>query len=675
MGVWDFFKKKKPEDETEKPEAVGADPADADGADASAPDAQAEKAVSQPPESEPAETDEPASAWTPGGMTGDADPNAVPEKDDPPYGQIRMFLGDRVRTVRNLKNHLQMLESLKAAYPSIAMFANETPIREDMSKEEMNKALSAIINTASRVFGMTNQQQAAKLWNDLETDTLKDAWVLIDYYSALSGEGSNANFLIARRALGKTLWGRIQKEDIPELNAKRLAGTFRGMTYILQMVEEDWLYILEIHDPSGAILQGAAVQDGQTAFLSFGITKDEYLLRETPETDGARPQVNAFVETMLDRLPQDRLIASGFLDAGEGGRITRVPVKPKCVTMDDFKLAHEKSASITPKLRAMETFYLLYSKATGERFPSIDRMERAWVYTSEDFANKAAEQNKVLSLRVKALSLQEFDRTVRSWLRLGISRFSYNFGFNDHPCDVFISDWLGDASQPLGYEGGALNLNILRFRQNAAVKGNPAAAAASATVWSILSHVISGTLFLVPFNYPGDMFPDDRTLHVTARSSMLLNLRAMEHSLGRRLKPGEKVDVRKVNGTPVLMYDKGMFYGGRDYVLADPAMASLGRPMHYLTVKGGQNTLLCCFTDLEALKNVFKMHVRVAVLTWDEIKAHVGTRISDGSTTNGIVINPGFAELIVNEAQIASIEKERRGSIKIYKPQAEQKDQ
>ena len=377
--------------------------------------------------------------------------------------------------------------------------------------------------------------------------------------------------------------------------------------------------------------------------------------------------MDELIAQLTEKLPQDRLIAAGTVDTASR-QMTPVRIKPGCVTMDGRKLVRWQSRLGVERYKGLEKVWTVYSAATGPRFPMLDAHFGAWVFTREEYAEAAVKGNPGFDLKIRALSAGEFRDFVASLAPIGVTSFRVNNATPDHPCEILCDDFLGTVSSPLGYEGAALNRLSLRYYQNSRAKNDPAAAAAAATCWNMIAHVLPGTLFLVPFNYKEDVFADDSTLHLTPVSERLLKIKALERSLGRRLKPEEVAEMNRAAAAPLTIYDKGMFFGGEDCTPADPAQAALGRVMLFSTVKGGGHTYLCGFTDVNALRAVFPMHKRIAVLTWPELKHHVGTKNSDGSVSTGIVVNPRYAELIVTGDRIGELDRAAKEPVKIFMP-------
>ena len=676
MGIFDLFKKKNGDTENgalprEEAGETIAPEAGEDAAGADQPVPAREEAPSGEAETEIEEEDEEEepSAFVPGDAVTAPEDEDIPGVEEAVLRQIQAICADRAARIRVLDHHIAMLESLKEAFPALAMFPPEKPPRPGMSQEEAGIALGQTIANAAKALSMVRCRQALQHFNDVETDALKDAWVLLNYYAAAASGSDPAPFIRARKMLDRTLWGRITKEDLPRLAKTRAVGRLReGVDYILQMQEEDWAYMAEIHDRVGVIPGMKAPEKGKISFVSFGITKEEFEWKDEAKEGDERPRVNQLLNTLLRQLPQDRLLASGVIDTTQGGRITPVPLKPGCPTADGRKLVRWRSALGAKRVRDCETVYVVVSRATGSRFPMLDPNYTAWAFSAREFADAVIRGNPAFDLRVRSMTQEKFREYVSTFAPMGVTAFRWNPGTRDHFCEVLTDDYLETSSAPLGYEGAALNRLILRWKQNRLTEGDPAADAMADTAWNLIAHVLPGTLFLVPFNYKEDVFTDDTTLHVTGPSAGLVNLRALERSLGRRLRPGEKPEFKKVNGVPVLMYDRDMFFGGRGYTLADPRQTAVARPMLFSTVKKEENTYMCGFTDLEAFAKVFSMHKRVAVLTWDELKRHVGRKNSDGSVSEGLVINPGYTELILDQTQIEDLDKARKEPVKIFMP-------
>ncbi len=673
MGLFDIFKKKSengdspspetdaqvpeeeaPEDPEENEKADGKDDRDLSGAPSSAQDE---------------EPDGQEMTFTAGDAFASSEDEEIPGEEEDTLRQIRVLCADRAQLLRGLKNHIVLQDSLREVYPAVSIFAPENSLRDGMNQEEANKALNETIRAVGKAMGTVKYRPSLKHFNDVETDDLKNAWILLDYYAAVTAKGDPSPFIRGRRILTKTLWGRLEKEDIPLLERTRAIGkTPDGIEYVMQAQEEGWNYLIELHDREGKLPQVGRPGEGQLALISFGITQDEFEWKDGVLEDGSRPRVNEFIADLMSKLPQDRLIAAGIIDQSTR-RLTPTPIKPQCATMDSRKLVRWRSPIAAERFGTLEKVWVIYSKATGERFPMLDANFCAWAYSSGEYAETAVKNNPAFDLKSVEMSAADFRNFVSSLAPLGVGSFRFNMGSRDHPCEILCDDYLKVHSSPLGYEGAALNRLTLRFRQNARAKTDPAAQAAASTCWNMIAHVLPGTLFLVPFNYKEDVFVNDSTLHVTATSARLLKIKALERSLGRRLKANEVAELSRTASAAMNIYDKDMFFGGGDYTLADPAQAALGRPMMFSTVKGGSSTFLCGFTDVNALKAVFPMHKRIAVLTWPEIKQHVGNKNSDGSLSSGIVINPRYAELVISAAQVTELDKAAKEPVKIFIPQ------
>ncbi len=601
-----------------------------------------------------------------------ADPGEdIPDTDGETIRRIRNLCADRAALLNTLPEHRTLLDSLREVYPSVGLFIQDSPFREGMTVEDAQKALNETVRSAARGLEMIKYHQALKHFNDVETDDLKNAWVLLDYYAAITAKSDPAPFIRGRHMMDRTLWGRLEREDIPYLARTKAVGrTPDGTEYILQAAEEDWEYFVELHDRAGVLPQIPAPGEGQLAMMSFRLTKEEFEWKDDVQEDGSRPRVNEFIVRLLENLPQDRLITAGIIDV-KTRKLTPVRIKTSCVTMDDRKVIRWRSRKGTERYSGLEKIWTVYSRATGERFPLLDGNYCAWAFSKPEYAESVVKNNPGFDAKVREFDADAFRTFLASLAPAGIVSFRMNMGTRDHPGEILTDDWLGTHTSPPGYEGAALNRLTLRLRQNMRAKENPAAEAAVSTCWNLIAHVLPGTLFLVPFNYKDDIFVNDASLQLTKNSARLMKVKALERSLGRRLKPNEVSDVLKDPSASLNIYDKDMFYGGKDYTLSDPSR--IAGPLLPATVKGGGNTFLGGFTDVKALKAVFPMHKRIAVFTWGEMEFFLRTRNSDGSSSSGIVINPGYTDLVIGAERIGELDKAAKEPVKIFLPRNDKK--
>ena len=670
MGIFDLFKKKSGPDASPAPEDGRVLPGERDAGSG-------DKAFGESPADPGGET--PDRRETPGDTIFVPGEAVAPSDDDiPDVGEetvlrIRQLCADRVPLLRDPGRHAAMLDSLKEAYPAVGSFLPRSPLREDMPKEEFGKALGGILGAVAGALVAAAYRPAAAHFNDVETDDLKNAWILLDYYAAVTAKSDPTPFVRGRRMLDKTLWGRLEREDIPLLKRTQAGGkTPDGIAYILREAEENWNYFIELHDPEGRLPQVGKPAEGQIAVLSFALTKDEFALKDEVLDSGSRPKVDALVARLLEKLPGDRIITAGIADKATR-KLTPVRIRPGCLTMDDRKLIRWRSRLGTERYSGLERIWVLCSAATGPRFPLLDLNFNALAYSSREYAEAAVKANPAFSLTVREMSAAQFRDYVSSFAPIGVTSFRLNTGKGSLPAEILCDDWLNAPSSSPAYEGAALNRLTLRFRQNLQAKDDLAARAAASTCWNMAAHVLPGTLFLVPFNYREDENVEDHTLHLTVPSANLLKIRSLEHSLGRRLKPDEVKELASAAPAALNIYDRGMFFGGEDYAPADSVRAIPGRLMLFSTVKGGGVTYLCGFTDISSLRAVFPAGRRVAVLTWPELTRFVGTENSDGSVSSGLVINPGYAELALTAAQIEELNKAAKEPLKVFIPQR-QKD-
>ena len=88
--------------------------------------------------------------------------------------------------------------------------------------------------------------------------------------------------------------------------------------------------------------------------------------------------------------------------------------------------------------------------------------------------------------------------------------------------------------------------------------------------------------------------------------------------------------------------------------------------MHLRTLRNGNISMLCAFTDVRDMHRIFGPNLHIALMTYQDIVAHKDDPISDGNQINGIVINPIGLTLELDRENIAYAEKEHQGPVKLF---------
>ena len=315
-------------------------------------------------------------------------------------------------------------------------------------------------------------------------------------------------------------------------------------------------------------------------------------------------------------------------------------------------------------INRLDEVFVMYSAATGEGYPSVDMTGSAWVFSKVEFAEYSQQQNAAFHLKYCAMSLQAFKAFVREWYAYGIYRFKLNPGINDAYAEIQRDRFVPNADAKMfDYYGSNFNQLILRFKQMYACKENPIANAFANTLWSSICHELYNNVYLVPIAYDNE--PDDAVdpyIHYTENARQTVNDIEVNRELGESIQDGKTLHV---SGDVILANEK-LILGVEGYRLATPETSVGGRIMHLRTLRNGNISMLCAFTDVRDMHRIFGPNLHIALMTYQDIVAHKDDPISDGNQINGIVINPIGLTLELDRENIAYAEKEHQGPVKLF---------
>lgn len=423
--------------------------------------------------------------------------------------------------------------------------------------------------------------------------------------------------------------------------------------YRLINLENGKIYAIEIMSMTGDMLSDMAWIPGDITSVLFALTDEEYALK-----DNDTEKLDTLADELFHNLPKDRMLDTHMIDSKTGEK-KKSDIKPKTETMDDFKYpkySAKRSAETGLKaIDAADKLWVIYNRALGDNYPTIDGNGAAWVFTSADGAKSIIKKNEGIDLCSKEYSKSEFLKFIKSWFALGLLRLKLNPGTDDVYAQMTIMDILPEKDRVANCFGAPLHFSMVRFCQNHANSQNQNVAAMANASWNVICHQIQQSLFLVPFMFDGeDPYPadDDYIIHGTDYAVHLFNQTVM--SVVNGIQPPAQGQV--LNGIM-------NFYGGEKYTLVNSSAPENDgeKLMRFLTLTGNNDnkTFIPAYTDFVQLKNFYgDKKVRVALLSYREIASMSTKGVADGNeNVGGIVINPVGVNIQISPEQMTAIDK------------------
>ena len=313
-------------------------------------------------------------------------------------------------------------------------------------------------------------------------------------------------------------------------------------------------------------------------------------------------------------------------------------------------------------VNGLEKVFVMFSTATGKRYPSVDMNGFAWVFSKVEFAEYSRHQNAAYNLDFYEMTLQEFKSFVKEWYAYGVYQFRLNPGINDAYSEIQRDKFVPDANAKMfDYYCSNFNQLILRFKQMRACENN-STLAFSQTLWSSICHELYKNVFLVPVSFDGE--PDDAKdnfIHYSDNARKMINQMEANREFADELKAGESLEVKG----DVIIANEKLILGSDGYKYLSPD-DSTARVMHLRTLTNGAISMLCAFTDIRDMHRIFGENLHIAMMTYEDIIAHINDPISDGNTISGLIINAGANEFTLSRENIELAEKESKESVKLY---------
>ena len=315
-------------------------------------------------------------------------------------------------------------------------------------------------------------------------------------------------------------------------------------------------------------------------------------------------------------------------------------------------------------VNSLEKVFVMYSTATGEKYPSVDMNGFAWIFSKIEFAEYSQNTNAGFNLRFREMTLDEFRKFVGEWYAYGVYQFRLNPGINDAYAEIQRDNFVPDQNAKMfDYYGSNINQLILRLKQNRSCENENNALAFAQTLWSSICHELYKNVFLVPISYDDE--PDDAVdnyIHYTDSARLIVNKIEVQRELGSNLKEGEELKVE----TDCIISNEKLILGSDGYKYATPESSKGGRMMHLRSINNGVSAYLCGFTDIRDIHRIFGRNLHIALMSYEDIIAHIDSNLSDGMQISGLVINPGANELMLSRENIEFAKKESMGPVKLY---------
>ncbi len=443
-----------------------------------------------------------------------------------------------------------------------------------------------------------------------------------------------------------------------------LSGQFEeGVNYLVQSIPEKDLYLVEIHDITRKYLSDSMWAVGIAGYAAFALTEDEYKIMAVNRDTAA---MNELVGKLLQHIPKDRLIGSGYFRIGSNEPAGELHLNSKCETMDDGAYQKYKKRAAIQYVKSLDNVYATFMKVTGEKIPSVDMQGYAWVFSKMEYAENTMKANPGVDMYCKKMDREEFELFIKSWYRLGITRFKLNPGINDHYAELERDDYLPiEGFEKWDYAGSFLNQAIIRYKQCRAVKSNQSAGVSATLMWQFICNELYNTPLIVPVSYDGE--PDDVAdwiIHTTRGGTELMTHIALKKKVRESEDSGARFVAEDDSGKPMYLLNKEFLFGSERYRFAKEAAVSEGRTMHLRTITANGNTYLCGFTDFDSMRALLGSNFRVAVMSYEEIIAFISSRTNTTGIIHGIIINPGTNELILSRENVEKITASRQNKQK-----------
>ena len=573
--------------------------------------------------------------------------------------------------IEDVDTQKRLLSNLEEVIPTVntLLVARDDLIGIERGSLDANTGIGRIAFRVNNLLGVTKLENIIKKWDAVTDDHLLDAFILLDFYTFALKPEFSGNIGNARAFLADEIRKRVPKDADRNkpVSAIKSGVLAQGIDYAFGYRPESDIYFVEFHDYTGEFLEDKTATTRTMGYASFLLTEEEYELLSAHPDD---IHMADLLEKLLVDLPKDRLIKIGSMDLLTN-KTRDLDVELKNETVDDGVYPKYREQRTISYINSLDKLYVIFARATGDRFPSIDFSGSAWVFSKKEYAENVIRQNTDGSLFCREFTGDGFRAFIQSFYRYGIVRFKLNPGTNDRYLQIERDRFLPMEKGKGNYAGAALNQLILRFRQYNAIQNNPEARAMAMTMWGVLCHELYRSVFLVPFSYENESGEtEDRVIHTSLQGAQRMTHLEIENQLGERVGENRKLAAEHDDGSPAYLLNKELLFGSEKYHFAtEDDKASPGKTMHFRTVMKDGTAFMCGFTDFDALHAFFGEHVRVAVFAYEEIIAPIFNADGPDSGLAGFVINPGTNELTLSREHIQHAEKEKDEPGIFYMPE------
>ena len=194
-----------------------------------------------------------------------------------------------------------------------------------------------------------------------------------------------------------------------------------GIEYVIVYNNISGEYILEIYDTTGRLIGDRNFTPGKTAKAVFLLTDDEFNLTKDPDRN--REKLDDFAKKLAKCLPHDRFKSSEYVD--NANNKSELRLSSRCPTIDNDKYSKYISQKTAQKVRSLSRIYVIYLQNLGLEYPLIDDRGFAWIAGSESYVITLQNKNPHLKLAYFVMSVEEFNRYVYDWCRIGVTRFRF----------------------------------------------------------------------------------------------------------------------------------------------------------------------------------------------------------------------------------------------------------
>ncbi len=384
---------------------------------------------------------------------------------------------------------------------------------------------------------------------------------------------------------------------------------------------------MEVIDTDGRI--GIRGEDtGKPGVVIFGLTKDEFDLhkKDTAGLDGVFKKLSS-------SLPKDRILME--MNA-------RKDKREDSIDNGAFVSAKEESAAAANAVIAATLLndmmrnggaWLMTFDGVGKDIPAVDSTNAVQIFSKEEYANGIVSGAKEVPLKAVKLSDKELMTLMQNLFRYGIQTIRIDMGCAESAvADRDSISSLGNV-KGRGLCNSTLCFYAIRYLQAARLKGVKESAYAAATFWNAMCKEFGKTVFFVPMCFAGEekTVKDEGELYFSAGAA------------------------------EVATVTKPVFFGIEKHKPAKQGMKS-AKFLTLMSTENGGKHFFPIFTDIAELKMTFGDKARISIISYEDLK-------NNSKSCDAVVLNPASLNMVITEKGLESIEKEKDGPVKVFRPQ------